>query len=198
MRKYIIQWEIIGPCGFLFLGICARLLPSSTRHILFRRGVFDLRQRRWYPQNRYRKTCAPKAHIPQRVLYVNGLPLCLQNHWEHSGLWKRKWSDKTGILWFDLGPHSLNFCCPELLIIRTCITQTCYGSLSIRRFPRSNHLEPQGRSGLTGVTADSLYIKYLKGKTTWPTKGRCISNAAFLYLRNVFLLLNSPMFDGFD
>lgn len=197
MRKYIIQWEIIGPCGFLFLGICARLLPSSTRHILFRRGFFDLRQRRWYPQNRYRKTCAPKAHIPQRVLYVNGLPLCLQNHWEHSGLWKRKWSDKTGILWFDLGPHSLNFCCPELLIIRTCITQTCYGSLSIRRFPRSNHLEPQGRLSIDWCDSwFPLHKVPVSGKTTWPTKGRCISNAACIWgmCFSCWIL----MFDGFD
>ena len=54
-------------------------------------------------------------------------------------------------------------------------------------FQEATTLNPKG-AALTGVTADFLYIKYLKGKTTWPTKGRCISNAALVFEECVSLV----------
>lgn len=117
-EKYIIHWEIIGPCGFLFLGSCARLLPSSTRHFLPERVFWSsptaLISTKSLSQNMCTKgTYSPASSLCQRIATLSSKSLRT-----FRSLKKKSEVTKLEFLKVDLGPHSLNFCCPKLLIIR--------------------------------------------------------------------------------
>lgn len=99
-------------------------------------------------------------HVHQRHIFPSEFTMSTDCHfvfkknWEHSGLKRKRCQHWNSLV--DLGPHSLNFSAQKFSwSLGHVLSQTCYGSLSIRRLPRSNHLKPNGaqhwRSGVDSL-----------------------------------------------